>query len=56
MTEIAYLIEQRRILQNRLSMPIKRKPSEIAKINDEIKAYDRAIDLIRLKEVEDDKE
>ena len=56
MTELATLIEKRRIAQNRLNMNIKRKPSEIAELNDEIKAYDRAIDLIRLKEVEDDNE
>ena len=55
MTELATLIEKRRIAQNRLSMNIHRKKSEIAELNDEIKAYDRAIDLIRLKEIENDK-
>ena len=56
MTELATLIEKRRIAQNRLSMNIHRKPSEIAELENEIRAYDRAIDLIRLKEVEDDNE
>ena len=56
MTELATLIEKRRIAQNRLSMNIHRKKSEIAELENEIKAYDRAIDLMRLKEVEDDNE
>ena len=56
MTELATLIEKRRIAQNRLSMNIQRKKSEIAELENEIRAYDRAIDLIRLKEVEDDNE
>ena len=56
MTELATLIEKRRIAQNRLNMNIKRKPSEIAELENESKAYDRAIDLMRLKEVEDDNE
>ena len=55
MTELATLIEKRRIAQNRLNMNIKRKPSEIAELENEIKAYDRAIDLFRLKEIENDK-
>ena len=57
MTELATLIEKRRIAQNRLDMKfVKRSKNEIAEIENEIKAYDRAIDLMRLKEVEDDKE
>ena len=56
MTELATLIELRRIAQSRLDMNIRRKKSEIAQIEQEIRAYDRAINLMRLKEVEDDKE
>ena len=55
MTELATLIEKRRIAQNRLNL-FKRSKAERVKIENEIKAYDRAIDLMRLKEVEDDKE
>ena len=56
MTELATLIEKRRIAQTRLDMNIQRSKAEKEKLENEIKAYDRAIDLMRLKEVEDDKE
>ena len=55
MTELATLIEKRRIAQNRLNMNIQRSKAEKEKLENEIKAYDRAIDLIRLKEIENDK-
>ena len=55
MTELATLIEKRRIAQTRLDMNIQRSKTEIEKLENEIKAYDRAIDLFRLKEIENDK-
>ena len=51
MTELATLIEKRRIAQTRLDMNIRRTKAEIEKLENEIKAYDRAIDLVK-KEVE----
>ena len=56
MTELATLIEKRRIAQTRLDLPIRRSKAEKEQLADEIRALDRAIDLMRLKEIEDDKE
>ena len=50
MTELAELIEKRRIAQNNLRI------SKSAKAEQELAEIDRAIDLLRLKEVEDDNE
>ena len=52
MTELATLIEKRRIAQTRLNMNIQRSNEEREKLENEIKAYDRAIDLVK-KEVEE---
>ena len=52
MTELATLIEKRRIAQTRLDLPIRRSKAEKEQLADDIRALDRAIDLMRDKEVE----
>lgn len=50
MTELATLIEKRRIVQARLDMPIRRKKSEIEKLEEEKAALDRAIECVQIVE------
>ena len=48
MTTLAYLIEQRRIVQNRLNWNIKLKKSEKIKLEEELRRLDRAIECVRM--------
>lgn len=50
MTELETLIEKRRIVQSRLDMPIRRKKSEIEKLEEEKTALDRAIECVKIVE------